>query len=83
MCVPQTHLPQAGIQASFILKGEGVWLAVADFLVLESFVLADAHVGQVRISVSTSNKTSAIRKTSAILGSATFYLYRNRQVLCL
>ena len=35
------------IQASFILKGEGMWLVVSKFLVSESFVLAAVHVGQV------------------------------------
>lgn len=32
---------------SFILKGEGVYLVVAHFLVQESFVLAAVRVGQV------------------------------------
>ena len=45
--VPKNHLIGVRIQASFILNGEGVWLVVADFLVLESFVLAAVHVGQV------------------------------------
>ena len=46
MSVPKNHLPQVRIQASFLLKGEGVWLVIADFLV-ESFVLAAGHVGLV------------------------------------
>ena len=41
--VPKNHLTQVGIQASFILKGERVWLVVADFLVQESFVLAAVY----------------------------------------
>ena len=32
-----------------MLKGEGVWLVVAHFLVLESFVLAVVHVGVVTV----------------------------------
>ena len=36
--VPQrNHIIQVRIQISFILKGKGVWLVVANFLVLESF----------------------------------------------
>ena len=35
------------IQASFILKGERVWLVVASFLVSQSFVLTTVQVGQV------------------------------------
>ena len=30
-----------------MLKGEGVWLVVTNFLVSESFVLAAVHTGQV------------------------------------
>ena len=45
--VSQNHLPQVKAQASFILKGEGVWLVVANLLVRESFVLAAVHVGPV------------------------------------
>jgi len=47
--VPKNHLARVRIQASFILKGEGLWLAVADILVLESFVLAAVQVGQVKM----------------------------------
>ena len=35
------------VQPSFILKGEGVWLVAANFLVPESFVLAAVHVGPI------------------------------------
>ena len=37
----RTNLPD---QASFILKGEGVWLVVANYLVQETFVLAAVHI---------------------------------------
>ena len=37
---------QRSIQASFMLKGKGVWLVGADFLMLESFVLAAVRVGR-------------------------------------
>ena len=45
--VPKNHLTQVRIQASFIIKLEGVWLVAANFLVLESFVLAVVRVGLV------------------------------------
>ena len=45
--VPKNHLTQDRIQASFVLKGEEVWLVVTNFLVSESFVLAAVHIGQV------------------------------------
>ena len=32
-------------KSPFILKGEGVWLVIASFLVLESFVLIAVHMG--------------------------------------
>ena len=38
--LPKNRLPQVSIQACFTLKGEGVWLVVANFLVSESFVFA-------------------------------------------
>ena len=44
---PKNHLTQVRIQTSFILKGEGVCLVPTNFLVPESFVLADVHIGQV------------------------------------
>ena len=47
LTVPKKHLPQVRIQASFIIKLEGVWLVAANFLVLESFVLAVVRVGLV------------------------------------
>ena len=56
LTVPKKHLPQVRIQASFILKGEEVWLAVINFLVSESFILAAIHVGQVTMFLQTSNK---------------------------
>ena len=45
--VLENHLTQVRIQASFILKGEGVLLTVANLLVLESFVLTAVHIDQV------------------------------------
>ena len=54
--IPKNHLTQVRIQASFILKGEEVWLAVINFLVSESFILAAIHVGQVTMFLQTSNK---------------------------
>ena len=47
--VPKNHLTQVRIQASFILKGEGVWLVAGNFLVLEFFVPSAVHVGPVTI----------------------------------
>ena len=47
--VPKNHFTQVRIQVSFILKGDKVWLFVANFLVLESFVFAAVHVGQVTV----------------------------------
>ena len=46
-CIPKNHLTRVRIQASFLLKGEGVWLVVVNFLMPESFVLAAVHLGQV------------------------------------
>ena len=45
----RTILTRVIVQAAFILKGEEVWLFVANFLVPESFVLAAVHIGQVMI----------------------------------
>ena len=45
--VPKNRLPRVRIQGSFILKGEGMWLVAANFLVSESFVLAAVHICQV------------------------------------
>ena len=46
-------------------------MAVADFLVSASFVLAAVHLGQVMVFLQTSNRTNVI------LCSATLYLYMN------
>ena len=43
----KTIITQFRIQASFILKWKEVWLMVANFLILESFVLAAALRGLV------------------------------------
>ena len=43
--VPRNHLSQNS--HFFYTKGERVWLIVAEFLILESFVLAAVHVGLV------------------------------------
>ena len=43
----RTILTRVRVQAAFILKGEEVWLVVADFLVPESLVLAAVLVGLV------------------------------------
>ena len=40
---PKNCLTEVRIQASFILKGEGVWLVGANFLVSQPFVLAAAQ----------------------------------------
>ena len=45
--VPNNQPTRVRIQASFILKGEEVWLVVANFLVLESFGPAAVQVGLV------------------------------------
>ena len=42
---PKKHLTLLRIQASFIIKGKGVWLVFANFLVQESFVLAAVPIG--------------------------------------
>ena len=47
--VPKNPLARVRIQASFILKVDGVWLVVANILVSESFVLATVQVGHVMI----------------------------------
>ena len=44
--VPKNHHTWLRIQASFIVKGEGMWLVVANFLVPESFVLAAVLIGR-------------------------------------
>ena len=43
--VPKNHLPWDSIHASLILKEVSVYLVSANFLVLESFVLAAVHSG--------------------------------------
>ena len=40
----KVHLTQVQIQASFILKGKAVLLIVANFLVLETFVIAALQI---------------------------------------
>ena len=46
--VSQRTIPlELKIEASFILKGEGLWLVVANFLVSESSVITAVHIGQV------------------------------------
>ena len=42
---PKEPFTGGRIQASFILKGEGVCLVAANFLVSESFILAAVHIG--------------------------------------
>ena len=42
----RTLLPELEFRL-LLLKGEGVWLVVADVLVSESFVFASLNVGQV------------------------------------
>ena len=49
--VPEDHLTQVRIWASFIVKGERVWQVIADFLVSESFVLAAVHIGVLKFMV--------------------------------
>ena len=44
---PEECLGRLRLQDPFILKAEGVWLLVVNFLLWDSFVLAAAHVGQV------------------------------------
>ena len=56
-------------ELNWILKGEGVCSVVANFLVLESFVLTTVYVGQATVVLETSNKTNVT------LYSATFCLY--------
>ena len=63
------------MQASFIPKGEGMWLVGVNFLVSESSVLAAVHVGRFMMSVLTSYKINVI------LYSATFYLCKNGSVI--
>ena len=41
----RTILPK--LEFRLLLKGEGMWLVIANFLVQESFVLAAVHVGLV------------------------------------
>ena len=53
--VPQNHLPQVSILASFILKGEDKLLVATNFSVPESFFLTAAQVDLVRMFLSTSN----------------------------
>ena len=57
MSVPKNHLTQVRIHTSFLLKGEGVWLAITNFLVLESFALA-VYISQVTMFLQSANKTS-------------------------
>ena len=45
----RTVFPELRIQSSFMLKGEGVWLAAAHFLVLENFVSTALHIGLVTV----------------------------------
>ena len=61
-----------------MLKGEGVWLVVAD-LVLESFVLAAVHIGLVTLFLSVSNKTLVVLCSAPL----SMYLYMNGKVLYL
>ena len=64
--VPQRSiLPK--LEFWLLLKGERVWLAVANFLMPEFFVFASVHLGVVTMFLQTSNKTNII------LCFATFY----------
>ena len=45
----RTVFPELRIQSSFMLKGEGIWLAAAHFLVLENFVPTALHIGLVTV----------------------------------
>ena len=64
------------IEASFILKGEGLWLVVANFLVSESSVITAVHIGQSQHSWKPPTR-------HAILCSATFNLHMNGNMLYL
>ena len=48
--VPKTLSSLKDFSKALLRQGEGgAWLVVANFLVLESFVLAAVHIGQVRM----------------------------------
>ena len=55
--VPQNHLTQIRTQASFILKGEWMWLFVANILLPGPFLLAAVHIGLVTMFLLISSKT--------------------------
>ena len=68
-CAPQTPNPQR-ISAGLLKASKGgVWLVVANFLVLKAFVVAAVSVGQLTMFLYTSNKTNVI------LSSVILYLY--------
>ena len=58
--VPKNHLTQVRTQASFVLKGERMWLVVVNILLSESFVLAAVHIGLVTVFLLTSSKTKDV-----------------------
>ena len=70
--VPENHLPRVRIK-SFILKGGGVWLVVANFLV--AFVCT--------VSVKDKSRGQTSNQTNVILCCATFYLWMNGKMLYL
>ena len=70
----RTHLIWDRIQTSFMCKGKAVSLAVTNFLLSESFVLASVHLGRVMTFLWFS-------RIHVILCSAASYLYVNGKVL--
>lgn len=71
----RTFSPSETSGCFYVKGGGGACLVATTFLVLESFVLAAIHVGQVMMSLQTSNGTNVI------FCSAIFYLYVNGKVL--
>ena len=65
--VPKNHLPWDSIHASLILKEVSVYLVSANFLVLDSFVVAAVHIGQVTVLLQ-----EKLQLDNFILCSATF-----------
>lgn len=65
--VPKNHLPWDSIHASLILKEVSVYLVSANFLVLDSFVVAAVHIGQVTVLLQ-----KKLQLDNFILCSATF-----------
>ena len=71
----RTFSPSETSGCFYVKGGGGVCLGVTNFLVLESFVLATMHVGQVMMLLQTSNKTNVI------LYSVISYLYISGKLL--